>query len=62
MKRNWKTFGEIIGRGRNGSIEAYLVTADDDDGDILSSRRAIQFFWDVTPCCMVNSSRPLERP
>jgi hypothetical protein len=28
---------------------------EDDDDDTLSSRRAIQFFWDVTPFCVVNS-------
>ena len=27
----WKTFEETIGRGRNMSIKAWLVTDDDDD-------------------------------
>ena len=31
-KTTWKTFEETVGRGRNRSIKAKLVT-DDDDGD-----------------------------
>jgi hypothetical protein len=36
MKTTWKAFEETIGRGRNRSIEAWLVTdgdVDDDDND-----------------------------
>jgi len=29
----WKTFEETIGRGRNMSIKAWLVTDDDNDDD-----------------------------
>jgi hypothetical protein len=32
-KTTWKAFEEIIRRGRNRSVKAYLVTDDDDDDD-----------------------------
>ena len=37
-----------------------MTTDDDGDGDVLLNRRAIQFFWEVTPFCVVNSPRLLE--
>ena len=54
MKKTWKTFEETIGRGRNRSIKAWLVTnvavataaaADDDDG-----RDQWTFYIEVPKC------------